>query len=110
MHLSTRMIFLLEVSAPRGSSLNQVDGQVEALDQLGVLYASHEQLSHLHLQKVRWQALNLLMVNLQLHGQKGRCLGAYFEHSGQAEERHAAEDVELLLFQAVAGLGGLRLH
>ena len=109
MHLSTRIRILHKLRA-RSSSLDQVDGQVEALDQFGVLDTSHEQLSHLHLQEVRWQALNLLMVNLQLHGQKGRCLGAYFQHGGQAEERHAAEDVELLLLQAVAGLSGLRLH
>ena len=109
MHLSTRIRILHKLRA-RSSSLDQVDGQVEALDQFGVLDTSHEQLSHLHLQEVRWQALNLLMVNLQLHGQKGRCLGADFQHSGQAEERHAAEDVELLLLQAVAGLSGLRLH
>ena len=61
-------------------SLDQVNGQVEALNQFGVLDAGDEQLGHLHLQEVGWQALDLVVIDLQLDSEKRGCLVADLEH------------------------------
>ena len=73
-------------------SLSHVDCEVEALDELCIFYASHEQFSHLHLQEVLWQPTELFLVDLQLHAKLRRGCRAHFEHSWQAEESHTVED------------------
>ena len=51
-------------------SLDQIDGQVEALDEFGVFNAGDEQLCHLRLQEVGRQLLDLFVIDLQLNCQK----------------------------------------
>lgn len=92
------------------ASLDEVDGEVEALDQFCVLDACDKQLGHLHLQEVRRQAPNFLVIDLQLHGEERGRVWSNFKDGRQAEERHAAEHLKLLFFEAVARLGWLRLY
>ena len=51
------------------SSLGQVDGEVEALDEARVLDAGHQQLRHLQLQQLLRQLSQLLHVDLKLDGE-----------------------------------------
>ena len=91
-------------------SLDQINGQVEALDELGVLDAGHKQLGHLHFQKVLGQLLDLVLVDLQLNGEDGSLLGSDLKHCGQTEEGHAVKHNELFLLESVAVGSRLWLH
>ena len=96
----TGLVTVSAATAER-ASLSQVDGEVEALDEAGVLDASHQQFRHLHLQELGGQLSQFLNVDLQLDGEDGRRAGADLKDSWQAEEGHAVEDHELLHLQRV---------
>ena len=90
--------------------MNQVDCEIEALDEFGVLDASDQQLCHLHFEEVLWQTLELVMVDLKLNCEQGLGIRTNFENGRKAEEGHAVKDDKLLLFEGVSELSGFRLH
>lgn len=78
-----------------GASLGQVDGEVEALDELCVLDTCHQKLGHLHLKEFARKLAQLLNVDLKLNAQNGRGVRANLKNCWQAEEGHAIKDDKL---------------